>query len=714
MEEIFALDIGTRKVMGLLCARKDDRLEIIDMEVIEHTSRCMLDGQIHNIDDVARTVSRIRERLEKRAGHKLEKVGVAVAGRNLTTFKTRVERRFDGPQEITLELLRGLELEAVDRIVSESGSALTEFYCAGYSPVFYEVDSNRLSNPLGHTCRSCAAEIIATFLPRLVLESILTVLKKTGLRATNITLEPISAINAIIPQELRKLNIILVDIGAGTSDLALARDSLVFAYGMVPDAGDEVTESISENLLTEFSAAEKIKRSALRGDEIEYKDMWNRHRRIAPDALRQLIAPAVKKLADSIASHAMSLNGGIPAAVVLVGGGSLTPGLIPELARAFGLPEHKVGIRLPELIHGITDSTGALTGPEAVTPIGIALMTEKAQGLRFIDVEVDGKKVTVLDFEQRKDVLGALTLSGVLSQKKLYARPGLALTYTLNGEIRSIKGTFGAPAKIIRNGQPVDSLSEKIENGDSIEIEGAVDGVDASACLSDVVHLQPVRVYVNSAPAEVMPRVLVGGVSVEGDQLRAGTLYDRAEIAIKPPLCWQALERQGIQTAALSQRQILVNINGSPKILTQRNFSLRLNRESCDLDTELKPDDRLEFSTETPTFYRIRDLIDIPRNREKMRVSVDGRDLELAVDTVQVLMNGQPVNPDEFIIDGADIRVFRAAKRTVMLSEIFRYIEIDPQLIKGKRLRIVVNDAPAGFTTPLSEGARVSISFEER
>ena len=714
MEEIFALDIGTRKVMGLVCVRKDETLRITDMEVIEHTSRCMLDGQIHNIEDVARTVSRIRERLQKRAGHELEKVGVAVAGRNLTTFRTRVERVFDGPQEITPAVLRGLELEAVDRIVSESGSALTEFYCAGYSPVFYEIDSNRINDPLGHTCRSCAAEVIATFLPRLVLESILAVLKKTGLDATNITLEPISAINAIIPQELRRLNIILVDIGAGTSDLALAREGLVFAYGMVAEAGDEVTEAVAEGLLTEFSAAEKLKRCASQADEIGYHDMWNRPRKISAEALRKLVAPAVRRLADSIAAKAMELNGGSPQAVVLVGGGSLTPGLIPELARAFGLPEHKIGIRLPELIKRIEDSTGKLTGPEAVTPIGIALMTEKAQGLRFMDVEVQGQKVTLLDFEQRKDILGALTLSGALSGKKLYARPGMAITYTLNGELKSIKGTFGTPAKIVRNGTIVESLSERIANGDTIGIEGAVDGVDASANLSDVAQVTPFTVYVNLAPVQVMPRLLVGGIIVEGVEQRSARLYDRAEIEIKAPFCWQALELKGIKTAVLSQRQILVNINGSPKILTQRNFSLRLNRESCDLDTELKADDRLDFSAETPTFYRIRDLVDVPKGAATMRVTVDGKELEIIVDAVQVLMNGHQVNPDEFIIDGADIRVFRPAEHTVMLSEIFRYIHVDPQLIKGKRLRILVDDAPAGFTTPLVEGSRVSISFEER
>ena len=87
------------------------------------------------------------------------------------------------------------------------------------------------------------------------------VLKKSGLVPTNITLEPISAINAIVPEELRKLNIVLVDIGAGTSDLAITGGGFVFAYGMVPLAGDEITEVISESLLVDFATAERIKRA---------------------------------------------------------------------------------------------------------------------------------------------------------------------------------------------------------------------------------------------------------------------------------------------------------------------------------------------------------------------------------------------------------------------------------------------------------------------
>jgi hypothetical protein len=394
-----------------------------------------------------------------------------------------------------------------------------------------------------------------------------------------------------------------------------------------------------------------------------------------------------------------------------VGGGALTPGLIPALADAFAIPEHKVGIRLPALIRGFRDLTGKLQGSEAVTPVGIALMTERADGLRFIDVEVNSRKVSLLDFEQKKDVLGALTLSGALSEMKLHGRTGLALTYTMNGEFKVIKGTLGAPAVITRNGDPVGSLSEKIESGDRIAFAGAIDGEDAACRLKDAVELRPLRVFCNGQGLELWPKVLVNGAPASP----GGLIEDRAVIEVKAPSASEALELSAVRTENLSQRQVLVNINGSPRIVTQKNFSLLLNKAPCDLDAGLSDGDSIEFSPETSSYYRIRDLVGISSpDAEKVHVTVDGRAIELVLEGVQVYMNGQRVNPEEFIIDGADIRVYRAKDRKVMLSEIFKYIELDPQSIKGKRLRIFVNDEPAGFTTPLTEGSRVSIRLEDR
>lgn len=76
-------------------------------------------------------------------------------------------------------------------------------------------------------------ELIATFLPRSVVDSLYTVIKKVWLKVNNLTLEPIAAIEAVVPQKLRLLNIALVDIGAGASDIAISSKESISSYGMV-------------------------------------------------------------------------------------------------------------------------------------------------------------------------------------------------------------------------------------------------------------------------------------------------------------------------------------------------------------------------------------------------------------------------------------------------------------------------------------------------
>ena len=709
-EEIFALDIGTRKVMGIIARRNEESLEILDVEVIEHPSRPMFDGQIHSIDEVAKTVKQIKDKLELRRGHKLDKVGVAVAGRNLLTYRSLAQRDFPQPEEVTQDLIRVLEFEAVDKIVSGSGKNLSEFYCVGYSPVYYELDNNRISAPVGHRAKSVVIEVIATFLPRIVLDSIFAVLRKARLEAVNLTLEPISAMNAIIPAEMRRLNIVLVDIGAGTSDIAISKDGVVFAYGMVPEAGDEITEAICRHLLVDFSTAEKVKRALETSEQVEYDDIWNRKHRIKTKDARSLLSEAVNKLALSIAKAATELNGTSPSAIVLVGGGSLTPNLTEELALSFNMSSDKIGLRLPKMIGSLKDLTGKLSGPEAVTPIGIAMMTEQAEGLRFMEVEVNGEKVILLDLAQKKDILGALALSGAINNKKLYPHPGLALTVTLNGEIKIVKGSFGLPAKVSLNSQPVSGLSDRINNGDKIDFQEAVDGEDARAILSDLVKPSALAVNFNGTPQEYFAPVIMDGNPVNPD----AEVLDRANIQILALRARDVLRNASVDLEALSERQILVNINGSPKILAQRNFTLFINGRPGELESEINNLDDVKFSSGLPTYYRIKDVVDTSPGFEKMHINVDNRDIEVVIEKVQVFMNGHRVSPEEFLIDGADIQVYFVKERKVILSEIFKYIEIDPQKVAGKRMTILVDDAPAGFTTPLVDGCRVRLLFEER
>ena len=101
------------------------------------------------------------------------------------------------------------------------------------------------------------AAVVATFLPSEVVDSLYAVMQKAGLEVASMTLEPIAALNAAIPADLRLLNLALVDIGAGTSDIAVCRDGSVVGYTMATVAGDEITEALMRACLVDFPTAER-------------------------------------------------------------------------------------------------------------------------------------------------------------------------------------------------------------------------------------------------------------------------------------------------------------------------------------------------------------------------------------------------------------------------------------------------------------------------
>lgn len=164
-------------------------------------------------------------------------------------------------------------------------------------------------------------------------------MNRVNLKVVNLTLEPIAAMEAAIPKNLRLLNIALVDIGAGTSDIAISSKESISAYGMVPMAGDEITETIVQEYLVDFNTAENIKRSIVKEEEIKYIDVLGMENIISSESVYKLIDSIVIKTGEEISKKILELNGGkAPSAVFLVGGGAHTPGILEAIADKLKLP----------------------------------------------------------------------------------------------------------------------------------------------------------------------------------------------------------------------------------------------------------------------------------------------------------------------------------------------------------------------------------------
>jgi len=708
---IFSLDIGTRKVVGIVAKKLGEKLQIVDVEVIEHKSRTMLDGQIHNINEVAKITKTIKANLEKRLTINLRQVGVAVAGRALKTIHSKIEKNTPLDEEITDDNVRNMELEAVSSVLRDANHNFGQgdYYCVGYSVVYYELDGEVIGNLVGHFGRKMSVEVIATFLPRVVVDSMFSVLRRAELEVVNLTLEPIAAINVIIPTDIRRLNLLLLDIGAGTSDIALTKEGSVFAYGMVPEAGDEITELICEKYILDFNTAERIKRLLTKQETVKFKDILGRNHELSSSKIIEEIRVRVQKLADSICRGVRELNQKIPHAAILVGGGSLTPLFAKELARSFPLDETNIGIRLPEMIENVEDKTGKLKGPDMVTPIGIAVMTARSSGLRFTDLYVNDKHVHVLDIQQDLDVLGALVAAGV-DQLRLYGKIGQAICVEINGKLKVIRGKLGQPAQINLNGQ-VASLISKVKNKDKIGFVEAIDGEDAQAKIQDIIGDLNIKVTVNEQQVQIQPRILMNGFPVSLDT----DLVDRANIEYEPFVeAKDVLKHIGIDMNSLKEREIVVRVNKEPRVLSQSNFSLIIDDKKATLDSKVSEDNIIKLEMDQPEFYRIRDVVEIPSPGKNVQVFLNGQKHIIEGNPGKIIMNGQLVEPDEFIIDRAEIVTSPGDNMPPTVSQLLEYLPLNPEEQKGKSLKITVNGEPGGFTTPLSDGTTISIGFEER
>ncbi len=708
---IFSLDIGTRKVVGIVAEQLQDKLRIIDLEVIEHKSRTMLDGQIHNVNEVTKIVKTVKENLEKRLGIKLEKVGVAVAGRALKTVQAKIEKEISLNEEIVEDAVRNLELEALSSVLNDASHNFGrgDYYCVGYSVVYYELDGATIGNLLGHFGQHMAVEVIATFLPRMVLDSMRSVLNKVELEVINLTLEPIAAINVIVPPDMRRLNISLLDIGAGTTDIALTKEGMVFAYGMVPEAGDEITEFICEKYILDFNAAEKVKKSIMIQPKVKFKDILGRTYEIDSDKVINEISHRVRELANSIAKCVLELNQKVPHAVVLVGGGSLTPLLDRELACSFPLDNSNIGIRLPAMISGIENKIGRLEGPDMVTPLGICLMTAQSSGLKFMEFSVNEKRVHVLDMQQNLDVLSVLVAGGI-DQLKLYGKIGRAICVEVNGQLKIIKGKMGKPAQIKLNDKKAE-LSCKVKNRDSITFAEAEDGEDAQGKVKDVIDAANLTLMFNGQPLEVKPQIFVNGFPVALD----ADLVDRVTVAYKQSVdVRHVLKEAGIDMEALTEREVVIRVNKEPRVLSQSNFRLLVDGNRASLNTEVSAESVIEFKNDQPEFYRIRDVVEIPSPGLSVSVLLNGQKHMISGAPGKIFMNGQLVESEEFLIDRAEIITCPGENVPPTVSHVLKYLPLNPEELKGKTLKIVVNGKPGGFTTQLSDGTQVTVCFEER
>lgn len=175
-----------------------------------------------------------------------------------------------------------------------------------------------------------------------------------GLHVANLTLEPIAAIQVAIPEKFRMLNMALVDVGAGTSDISITKEGTITAYGMIPVAGDSLTDILVQHCLVEFETAEQIKRKCRTQEIIEYEDIMGLPQTITAGEVLELLDPEIERMTQMVSDTIKELNGDKPvSAVFVVGGGGMVPGYTEKLAAKLGIVKERVAIRGQEVMQTI-------------------------------------------------------------------------------------------------------------------------------------------------------------------------------------------------------------------------------------------------------------------------------------------------------------------------------------------------------------------------
>ncbi|MEK5232900.1 cell division FtsA domain-containing protein [Lysinibacillus sp. FSL K6-0232] len=710
--KLFALDIGTRSVVGIILQEENDHFHVEDILVKEHKERAMVDGQIHNVMYVAELINEIKQELTEKHGP-LTKVSVAAAGRSLKTEQASVTINIRNRPIFTEEDISRLELQAVQQaqqqlLQQKEDAKISHYYCVGYSVLYYRLDGEEIGSLLDQQGDEAQIEVIATFLPRVVVESLIAALKRADLEMEALTLEPIAAINVLIPPTMRRLNVALVDIGAGTSDIAITDKSTVVAYGMVPTAGDEITEALSDHYLLDFPIAENAKRQLQTEENILIQDILGFDQYFPKDEVLLAIEPAVKQLAKSIGEEILRLNNQTaPKAVMLVGGGSLTPNLPAELGYILDLPANRIAVRGIDAIQNLTREEHIQASPELVTPIGIAIAAKKMP-IQYMSLTVNNQVVRL--FELKEMTVADAFLAANIRAKQLYGKPGHGLSVHVNGQDIFIPGGHGQPAEILVNGQPA-TTKTLIKTGDAIQLIEGQDGQPATASVRDIVDPAAIKtVTIQNTKYVIEPKILVNHTPASLDTVlndRDIVTFDIAETIediFKITNNWHLLKQFESYT---------IQVNGQPLYLPEFSSQLMINDKAAKLSYTVQDGDIISFQQQAlPTVQRIADQMNL-LVEDKITVHFQNEVLELTKIVNEALVNEQVVSPLSTVPNGAAV-IFREKDRSRWIyQDVFRFSNWQlPTSFKGN-FTILRNGQPASFDMEIFGGDKLEILLEQ-
>lgn len=692
---VFGLDIGTRSIVGTVGYQKDNGFIVLAQRTLEHETRAMMDGQIHDIARVGETIRSVKESLEDALECTLTDVCIAAAGRVLRTMNVHCEQEFEEEKTITQEDIFSLNTLGVERAYAEfdeNNETEIKFYCVGYSVVKYYLNNYPMNNLENHKAKSISADIIATFLPDEVVDGLYKAVEFAGLRVVNLTLEPIAAIQVAIPEMYRMLNIALVDVGAGTSDISITKDGSIIAYGMIPIAGDNLTETLARYCLVDFTTAEMIKRESMTNETVMYKDIMGLPQSITAEMVKSVLEDSVIEMTKLVSDKLKELNGDKPvSAVFVVGGGGKIPGYTEHLAKELGIAPERVALRGEEVMQNISFmEENVVKDSLLVTPIGICLSFYEHSN-NFIFVSFNNQRIKLYDNTKLAVVDAAMHAN--FPNDGLFPKRGKELNFIINGKQRILRGSLGEAAVITVNGEPGD-IYMPIHTNDRIMVTESTAGEPAAMEIGALPEYKAtIRVNVNDKIVLLPKFAMVNGelqsayYSIqENDNIEMLNEYTVKQIA------------EFMDVILNKEMNIYVN-NKIANLETKvyENFSVYWTMESLvlsDYDTE---EDEEVVSDIKPENERVQEAGNASDHVTNLDSKSEGQESEYT--PIVVLVNQKPVA--------------MKGKKEYIFVDIFDYIDFDLSTPKGKGIATKVNGEKAQYLDSLNQGDVIEIYWME-
>ena len=365
------LDIGTSKVTAIVGeVNEDNQLEIVGIG--SHPSRGLKKGVVVNIESTVQSIQRSIEEAELMAGCQIHSVFAGIAGSHIRSMNSHgivaiKDREVSGSDiERVIDAARAVAIPADQRVLH-------------VMPQEFVIDQQEgIREPVGMSGVRLEAKVHLVTGAVSAAQNIIKCVRRCGLEVDDIILEQLASSYSVLTEDEKELGICLVDIGGGTTDVAVFTEGAIKHTAVIPIAGDQVTNDIAVAMRTPTQYAEEIKikyACALRqlanpDDTIEVPSVGDREpRRLSRQTLAEVVEPRYEELLSLV--HSELRRSGfedlVAAGVVLTGGSSKMEGAVDLAEEVFHMP---VRLGSPQFVTGLVD---VVRNPIHATGVGLLL-----------------------------------------------------------------------------------------------------------------------------------------------------------------------------------------------------------------------------------------------------------------------------------------------------------------------------------------------------